>query len=159
MKTLAAILISQLKQILIGVIVIAINCSYGIDYENDNKPTSWEVLKSNDYIAISYKYSKDNFSDNNNVDNVYLQVKNKTNQDVFLQWNIEYWYNNNCIGCEKETLNKHSIVLKPNEIIDGLNKGEINQSLIVFSKKLNYKINTNLIKFNLKNVRASLIVS
>ena len=53
--------------------------------------------------------------------------------------------NNNCIGCEKETLNKHSIVLKPNEIIDGLNKGEINQSLIVFSKKLNYKTRSALI--------------
>ena len=55
MKTLAATLISQLKQFLISFIVIAINCSYGIDYENNKKPTNWEMLKSNDYIIISFR--------------------------------------------------------------------------------------------------------
>ena len=159
MKTLAAILISQLKQILIGVIVIAINCSYGIEQENKKKSTTWEVLKSNDYITISYKYSNCNLYDNCSFDNVYLQVKNKTDEQVLLQWNTEYWYNNNCIGCEIENINKHSIILKPNEIIEGLSKEETNQSLVVFSKKLNYTINFNLVSFNLKNVKTSLIIS
>lgn len=159
MKILAATLISQLKHILIGVIVIAINCSYGVDYENNEKPTNWEVLKSNDYITISYKYSNCNISDNSNMENVYLQVKNKTDEEVFLQWNTEYWYNDHCIGCEKETLNKHSIVLQPKEIVEGLNTEENNQSLVVFSKKSNYKINVNLVSFNLKNVKTSLIIS
>ncbi|MGE0562146.1 MAG: hypothetical protein AB7O47_10035 [Flavobacteriales bacterium] len=103
MKILAVTLIPQLKQLLIGFIVILINCSYGVDYENNKKPINWEVLKSNDYITISYKYSNCHFPDNSKIDNVYLQVKNKTNQEVFLQWNIEYWYNDNCIGCETET--------------------------------------------------------
>ncbi len=159
MKTLAAILISQLKQILMGVIIIAINCSYGIDYENKKKTTTWEVLKSNDYITISYKYSNCNFPDNSNFNNVYLQVKNKTNQEVFLQWNTEYWYNDYCFGCEIETMNNYSIVLKSNEIVEGCCTEEINQSLVVFSKKLNYKINANVTTFNLKNVKASLIVN
>lgn len=45
MKTLAVTLIPQLKQFLIGFIIIEINCSYGIDYENKKKTTTWKVLK------------------------------------------------------------------------------------------------------------------
>lgn len=163
MKTWAATLIPQLKQFLIGFIVIAISCSYGIDFENNKeKPTTWKVLKSNDYITISYKYSnkysKDNVFDKSNFDNIYLQVKNKTNEQVLLQWNTEYWYNN-CISCKIENMYKHSIVLQPKEIVEGLNTEETNQSLVVFSKKSNYKINVNLVSFNLKNVKTSLIIS
>lgn len=163
MKTLAVTLIPQLKQFLIGFIVIAINCSYGIDCENNKeKPTTWKILKSNDYITISYKYSnkypKDNVFDKSNFDNIYLQVKNKTNEQVLLQWNSEYWYNN-CVSCKLENVNKHSIVLQPNEIVEGLNAEETDQSLVVFPKKSNYKININLVSFNLKNVKTSLIIS
>lgn len=158
MKTLAVTPIPQFKQLLIGFMIIAINCSYGIDFEISKKPTNWEVLTSNDYITISYKYSNCNFPNNSNFDNVYLQIKNKIDQEVFLQWNIEYWYVNRCIGCETETMNKCSIVLKPNEIVEGWCIEKINQSLVVFSKKSNYKINPNVTKFYLKNVKASLII-
>ena len=127
----------------------------------EEKPSNWHLLKNNDYIEINYRYGQCNLpNDGSLMENVYLQLKNKTDEIVVIKWETEYWYNNQCYGCEEgKTRYRHSIVLNPNEIIEGECSEQISQSLIIFSKIINNKIQPELTGFNLKNIRTALIIN
>ena len=123
------------------------------------KSEQWQSLCGDGSIEISYKYVKcDLASEGTSQENVYLQIQNKTDREVKLEWNTEYWYNGKCNGCESGNAeNIKTIVLKPNESKEGYCAEGSDPSLKILSKMLNMNDNTELTNFNVSNVRSTTI--
>jgi len=136
-----------------------LNCSFITNDEHKVRSTSWQTLKEDDKIEIRYRYSDcDLPSNGTHNENVYLQITNKTNQKIQLEWNTEYWYNDKCIGCEKENMENHkTLLLKPNQTLEGSCSEKCDQSLMIFSKMLNFDIKSVLTDFNLRDLKTTVI--
>lgn len=122
------------------------------------KSTVWQLLESNEFIDINYKYEEcELLSQGTHDENVYLQIKNKTGSAITVEWNTEYWYNQKCYGCEGSNLENHkTIYLAPNTTIEGVCAKDVNPALVIFSKMLNVETNSVLTNFNLRNIKATI---
>lgn len=122
------------------------------------KSTVWQLLESNEFIDINYKYEECKIpSQGTHNENVYLQIKNKTGNAISVEWNTEYWYNDKCYGCETSNIENHkSIYLAPNTILEGVCTKDVNPALVIFSKMLNIETNSVLTNFNLRDIKITL---
>jgi len=123
--------------------------------ETKVKSEQWQPLFSNGSVEISYRYTACDLAvDGTKNENMYLQVRNKTAGEISCQWDTEYWYNGKCNGCEAGNAENHNtLLLKPNETIQGSCSEKSNPSLMILSKFLNMESNTELTNFNLKNIQ------
>jgi uncharacterized protein YcfL len=144
--------------ILLGSILL--NCSFVTTDEHKIKSSSWQSLKSDNDIEIKYRYADcDLPSYGTHNENVYLQITNKTDKKIQLEWNVEYWYNNKCSGCESGNLENHKIIkLNPHETIQGSCSEKCDPSLLIFSKMLNTGTKSELTDFNLRDIKVTSIV-
>lgn len=125
--------------------------------ETKVKSAVWQLLASNEFIDINYKYGECNLPSQGTHDEfVYLQIKNKTNKELKIEWNTEYWYNEKCYGCEDGNTENHRVIyLIPNTIIEGICAEDVNPALVILSRMLNIKINTELTNFNLRDIKTT----
>jgi len=119
-------------------------------------PENWTSLISNDLVDINYRYEIcDLPSEGMRNEYLYIQVINRVNEEVVVEWDSEYWYNGNCIGCDSEGSEHHQrLVLLPNETIEGSCANFRNQSLVILSKMLHIDSNTELTDFNINSLSA-----
>lgn len=127
--------------------------------ETKVKSAVWQLLASNEFIDINYKYGECKLPSQGTHDEfVYLQIKNKTNKELKIEWNTEYWYNEKCYGCEDgNTENHKTIHLIPNTTIEGICAEDVNPALVILSKMLNIKISTELTNFNLRDIKTTIV--
>ena len=127
--------------------------------ETKVKSSVWKLLAGNEFIDINYKYGECNLPSQGTHDEfVYLQIKNKTNKELKIEWNTEYWYNEKCYGCEDgNTENHKTIHLIPNTTIEGICAEDVNPALVILSRMLNIKINTELTNFNLREIKTTIV--
>lgn len=121
---------------------------------------SWQSLYSNEQIEVKYRYAECKLpSMGLHNENVYLQVINKTNERIQVEWNVEYWYNGKCNGCTPgKTENYKIVVLKPNETLEGSCSEQCSKELVLFSKMLNYEAKSVLTDFNLRDLKVTSIL-
>ncbi len=119
------------------------------------KSENWQLLLSNELVEVNYKYANCNLpSEGTHHENVYLQIKNKTNTPISCEWNTEYWYNNNCNGCNNDNIeNRKMLVLEAQQTISGECLISSNPALIIFSKKLDFEIKSKLTNFNIRDLK------
>lgn len=127
--------------------------------ETKVKSSAWQLLASNEFIDINYKYGECNLPSQGTHDEfVYLQIKNKTNKELKIEWNTEYWYNGKCYGCEDGNMENHKTIhLIPNTTIEGICAEDVNPALVILSKMLNVKINNELTDFNLRDIKTTIV--
>jgi uncharacterized protein YcfL len=121
----------------------------------DLKNTEWQLLQSNQYVEINYRYGDcELLSQGIYNENVYLQIINKVERKISVEWITEYWYNNKCIGCENNGLENHkTIILEAKQTVEGVCSEENDPNLKIFSKALKGQTTSKLSKFYLKNVQ------
>ncbi len=127
--------------------------------ETKVKSSVWQLLASNEFVDINYKYGECNLPSQGTHDEfVYLQIKNKTNKELKIEWNTEYWYNGKCYGCEDGNMENHKTIhLIPNITMEGICAEDVNPALVILSKMLNIKISTELTNFNLREIKTTVI--
>ncbi len=127
--------------------------------ETKVKSPVWQVLLSNELIDINYKYGECIVPSQGTHDEfVYLQIKNKTNKELNIEWNTEYWYSGKCYGCEDgNTENHKTIHLIPNTTMEGICAKDVNPALVILSKMLNIETNTELTNFNLRDIKTTIV--
>jgi uncharacterized protein YcfL len=150
----AVILKFRLKLYTLSVSLILLSSSFTI---NDNEPkkrsADWQLFYSNAQIDVRYRYSECNLANGSNNENVYLQIINKTENPINVEWNTEYWYNGKCNGCESGNMENHkSVSLKPMETKEGTCSENCENPLKIFSKMLGSGTRSELTDFNLKNI-------
>ncbi len=126
---------------------------------NKTKSKNWTLLLNNEYVIVNYKYEECNLlSEGSYNENVYLQIVNKTSKEIKAQWNTEYWYNGKCNGCEiGNNENFKTVLLSPNQIVEGECSKECNQALMIFSEMLNFEIKSKLTNFNIRDLQITFV--
>jgi hypothetical protein len=144
---------SSLRKVLLLFAIALLSCSFTND-GNKIKSSAWQSFKSTDQFEINYRYAECNLpSSGTAYENVYLQIINKTDQKIQLEWNGEHWYNEKCNGCEPgRTENHKTVVLNPKETKEGSCTKDCDHSLIITSKMLNREIKSELTDFNLRDI-------
>lgn len=151
---------SALQNLLVLVTYAILSSSFTLD-ENKIKSSSWQSYRSTDQIEINYRYADCNLpSSGTAYENVYLQIKNKTDKKIQIEWNGEHWYNGKCNGCEPgRTENHKTVILNPKETIEGSCTKECDHTLIITSKMLNRETKSELTDFNLRDITITPILN
>jgi hypothetical protein len=138
-------------------ILISVYAKAGVPIISDgNKIRSgtWQQLQNNDQITINYRYADCELPANgSHNENVYLQIINKTNEKIRIEWDGENWYNGKCNGCEPgRTENHRTVILQPKETIEGSCSTQCNPALMITSKMLKRESKSELTDFNLRDL-------
>lgn len=137
-------------------IVAILFCSSFTDGEQKIKSASWQILQTTDQIDIRYRYAECKLPSNGSYnENVYLQVVNKTNKPLTVEWDTEHWYDGKCIGCGYNTENHKTIQLRPLETKEGTCAENSESSLRILSRMLTPGSTSTLTDFNLKNIKVT----
>jgi len=119
------------------------------------KSNNWTPKVNNTEVEISYKLADCNFV-MEGFHNEYMLVKykNKTNQNLRLEWKFDYYYNGNCANCNNTNGEDiYTIELKPGETIEGKCEWPTKRNTMVFSKFLNRNSNAVLTNFEFTNLK------
>lgn len=123
---------------------------------DNSNGTDWKIYYKDSCIQINYRYENCNMiKDGINKEEVYLQIKNLSKNQIDLAWELELKYGDRCFNCygENEEL-KFATVLEPDGLIEGA-CGERNElHLKIFSKFLNSESESKLSDFKIKNLKA-----
>jgi hypothetical protein len=119
----------------------------------------WQKLISNDFVEISYRYQHcDLPAEGMNNEYVLLRIENKVSSELTVEWDIEYWYNDKCIGCSENSSENHIIInLLPGETLEGDCTKFRDRSLTILSKMLHIKSSSVLTDFKLNSLTTSVI--
>ena len=123
------------------------------------KSTDWQLLFSNEFVEINYRYAVcDLPTEGTHKENVYIQIKNKTDKNLKCDWNTEYWYDGICSGCQGSNPEFHkSVMLKPNQTRDGICTTDRDLFVLqIFSKMMNHNIRE-LTNFDLKDIKVTVL--
>jgi hypothetical protein len=150
-----------LKYRLIFIFLFAFIFSSFTDQNPKKRSSEWQTLYSTTQLEIKYRYAECKLpSMGMHNENVYLQVVNKTNERIKVEWNVEYWYNEKCNGCNSvDNENYKSIVIKPNETLEGSCSEQCSKELVLFSKMLNSEAKSVLTDFNLRDLKVTTILN
>tara|TARA_B100000902_G_scaffold97111_1_gene99725 strand:+ start:434 stop:886 length:453 start_codon:yes stop_codon:yes gene_type:complete len=143
------------EKILTLTIILALSALQAIS-STENK--NFEVYFENDKIKIEYKLVNCEYADFFNQEFVIIQVTNKLNKKISVEWMEERWYDDNCNNCEQEDDEyRKKTIIDANETV--LGECNFHSNLKIFSKftdKLKdmpgVKKITTLTKFELKNI-------
>jgi hypothetical protein len=150
----------KISSVLVVVLfLISYSTFYGQELKNLQTST-WEIITTPlETISVSYVTADCNLpSEGTHNENIYLKFTNNTPKTLKVEWNMEYWYNGKCNGCEKGNIENHkSITLNPNETMQGYCNVKSNPALAIFSKMLNIKIKSKLTNFKLRDLKISVL--
>lgn len=110
-------------------------------------------------IEISYQYGNCNLVyEGFNKDEVYLKIKNLTNKEVEVSWELALTYTNKCYNCHGESDElKFKTVIQPNQTLQGRCGEDGNPYLLkIFSGFVNNESEVKLKKFDIKNITAKI---
>lgn len=123
-------------------------------------PTKWQLLTEQNGVQVYFRY--ENFDDN--VNDIHQQMAvlkfvNTTNQNLSLEWDLEVWYNGVCNTCGKKDKEHHfTTQLNAGETKTGnFEKRGTQRELLIFSKFNNMENKAVLTKFNLANLKISIL--
>jgi hypothetical protein len=159
MKTINPIL--KLVRGFACIVLCTITCSFTPSGGPKERSASWQTLHQTSEVEIRYRYEECKLTTNGTHNEiVYLQVRNRTNSTIHVEWNSELWYNGKCSGCEPgDTENSKSILLKPGEIKEGSCSAFCPSELRIFSKMLGSGSKSALTDFNLKDITVTTVIN
>ena len=142
---------------LIRVIILSFFILFSFSLKGNN---DWQIYTKNNDIKIEYKYLQCVYQGGSfDTEYVVLKVTNLKNTTIYVDWNLELWYDNICYTNESEGEENRiqSILLNTNEVLEG--NCLRNSNLRIFAKFIQEletmpglnKI-TELTKFELKNI-------
>ena len=125
-------------------------------------PNNWINHYSDNDIKIEYQYVNCEYSDRFNQEFVILKMTNLTNNNLFISWVNESWYDKKCINCSDKKTDEalRKIFIPADQIVVG--DCNVQDNLRIFSK-LSDKIENmpgikkivELTKFKLKNINVT----
>ena len=119
----------------------------------------WTTYSENDTIKIQWQYQNCIYSDHFDSEYVILEITNKINKELTIDWQGQLWYDDKCINCETvNEENRKQIIIPAASVAEG--KCTMNNSLRIFSKFTEDLDNmpgvnkiTALTKFELTNIK------
>lgn len=134
-KQLVKIMIRNLILLLVTFASInAIGQTISLDLKH-NKPSKWTTILNNNTAELKYQIIECNDPDNGlYAEYAFLTATNKTSKSVDISWELQMYYNNECISCDGNSEHKRKITLQPNESIEANCLVNSNSSLKIFSK-------------------------
>lgn len=147
----------QLSKQILSFAIILLTC---ISITNAENPTKWQFLKEQSGVQIYYRY--ENCDDNVNglhQQMAVLKFVNTTSQNITAEWDLEAWYNDICTTCGKIDKEHHfSTQLNAGETkIGNFEKRGTQRELLIFAKFTNMENKVELTKFNLANLKISIL--
>ncbi len=88
---------------------------------------------------------------------VLLQFVNLTNKKLSVSFNKQMWYNGKCTGCDNPPEQHFTVVLNPQQTLEGSCADKRNKSLYIVDKMLNGSGSSSLSKFELSDIQISAI--
>ena len=125
-------------------------------------PNNWTNYYSDNDVKIEYQYTNCEYSDRFNQEFVILKITNLTNNNFFINWVNESWYDKKCINCSDNITDEASnkVLIPANQVLVG--DCNIQDNLRIFSKFSDriedmpgIKKIVELTKFKLKNINIS----
>lgn len=93
----------------------------------------WETYFEDEKIKIEYKLLNCEYTDFFNQEFVILQITNKSNNKISVEWQEQYWYDNICNNCEQESNEfRKKTIVNANETVIG--QCNFHSNLKIFSK-------------------------
>tara|TARA_B110000196_G_C20989351_1_gene587393 strand:+ start:407 stop:841 length:435 start_codon:yes stop_codon:yes gene_type:complete len=93
----------------------------------------WTTYSENDTVKIQWKYKNCIYSDHFDSEYVILEITNKINKELTIDWQGQLWYDDKCINCETvNEENRKQIIIPAASVTEG--KCITNNSLRIFSK-------------------------
>ena len=115
----------------------------------------WQKFHENSGIEFYYMRSECHDIQNGLHDEYFLiQIHNTTSYPATVQWNYQYWSENNCINCKEDNsdVKIYQTIIPAGESIEGSCTDIGEKGLHVFSKFLNYKTRQPVTKFNVNQL-------
>ncbi len=149
--------LSQLSKQILSFAIILLAFTTISKAEN---PTKWQLLTEQSGVQVYYRY--ENCDDNVNdlhQQMAVLKFVNTTNQNITAEWDLEAWYNDVCTTCGKKDKEQHfSTQLNAGETkIGNFEKRGTQRELLIFAKFTNMDNKVKLTKFNLANLKISIL--
>lgn len=130
------------------------------NFTKAENPTKWQLLTEKSGVQVYFRY--ENCDDN--INDIHQQMAvlkfvNTTNQNLSVEWDLEAWYNNVCTTCGKNDKEHHfSTQLNAGETkIGNFEKRGTQRELLIFAKFNNMDNKVKLTKFNLANMKISIL--
>ncbi|MBL1279366.1 MAG: hypothetical protein COA33_003800 [Fluviicola sp.] len=116
-----------------------------------NFSTEWATYIENENIKVEYKHIDCKPTSGYDFESVLLQITNKTNQTIELNWVIDLYYNGECKTCDYPIEYSRSVSLSPNSTITGDCDRQSDRALNLFSRfnDVNYSKGDQLTGFQL----------
>ena len=127
-----------------------------IKIREELKVSDWTEYYSNDQFDISYKFVSCEHNIGYNSEYVFLKIENKTSSEINLVWNMDLYYNGECLSCGYEEY-KYSIKINPNSIVEGQCEHGTEYTLKLYSKFVEEGVKNKkvLTAFQLSNLKTS----
>lgn len=123
--------------------------------QSDN---TWTPHYVDDNVRIDYTYYDCNMpSKGTNIQYVYLKITNLTHESVAVDFDKWVWYNNKCNSCDGNMEHHKTISLKPNETLSGACVENPDRHLQIYSKRLSSQGKSVMTKFQLGNIKTTIL--
>ena len=119
-----------------------------------NYPSQWVSYVDNQEFSIEYKFIDCDPEMGYDFQTAIFRITNKTNQKLDLSWHIDIYREGICKTCDYDFEYSRSIILDPNQVIEGDCVRNSNIQLKVFSQfnDANYTTGAKLSGFQLNNL-------
>lgn len=120
------------------------------------KSPTWTLYQEQGGVQLFYRFQECHIpSEGFHRELVLIKLVNNTSIEKQVEWDIVLWYKDNCVNCDLSNKEQHrKVVLAPNSQIEGTCNLEEGQTLKMFSRFLNYKMDDwELTHFELRNFK------
>jgi hypothetical protein len=132
----------------------AMNLQAQSSYPVIERSTDWVLYQESNGVQQFYKFSECNIPEEGFFrEYVLVKLVNTTAQIRYVDWDIVKWYGENCVNPDGNLEEQHrSLILQPNETVEGSCSLDTDKTLKMFSKFLNYKFDDWVLSnFELRN--------
>jgi hypothetical protein len=143
-----------MKKIFLTLISIFIFSAVVFSQSND-----WEMYSENNGVLIYSKTSDCHMpSQGLHQEMMLLKLVNTTNQNMQIDFDVEYWAMEECMNCESITEDHRSITLNAGESIEGECSQMMNsQGLVLFVSFLNFETRPPIMsRFEIANLKINI---
>ncbi len=134
--------------------VFTVNLMGQNSYPAIERSTDWILYQESNGVQQYYKFTECNIPEEGFYrEYVLIRLVNTTNSIKQVDWDIVKWYGEKCINPDGNIEEQHrSVLLQPNETLDGSCALDTDKTLKMFSKFLNYKFEDWILShFELRN--------
>ncbi|MBE0640562.1 MAG: hypothetical protein IH599_00920 [Bacteroidales bacterium] len=121
--------------------------------------TEWTLAKEVNGVMIYFKRAECNDHVNGIFkEQVLVRMVNTTGRDLRMEWDMEFWYGEDCRTCDPANDREYHYVLdiKGGEMLEGLCGPETPRELKYYIRFLNYPHIAQLSRFELANLNVNL---